>query len=114
MVEELLKSYGLSSDKNRLFPLYELICIHKQCLNIFSGLTARDYCEFGTSALNQPSESIRRVAERIIITLYQSHPKLVRQNLPLEGDISKKNIQYRQIFQQFDKVDKEVKRINMR
>lgn len=75
---------------------------------IYSGLTARDFVEFGVSALNQPSESVRRVAERIIVALYHTHPKLVRQNLPLEEDISPKNVQYRQLFQQFDKIDKEV------
>ncbi|ODN01712.1 hypothetical protein Ocin01_04968, partial [Orchesella cincta] len=90
MVEELLTNYGLSSEKH-------------------SGLTARDFVEFGVSALNQPSESVRRVAERIIISLYHTHPKLVRQNLPLEEDISPKNVQYRQLFQQFDKIDKERK-----
>ncbi|CAL8070597.1 unnamed protein product [Orchesella dallaii] len=89
MVEELLTNYGLSAEKH-------------------SGLTARDFVEFGVSALNQPSESVRRVAERIIISLYHTHPKLVRQNLPLEEDVSPKNVQYRQLFQQFDKIDKEV------
>ncbi|CAG7733102.1 unnamed protein product, partial [Allacma fusca] len=90
MVEELLGKYGLSADKT-------------------SGMTARDYVEFSVSALNQPSDGVRRVAERIIIVLYHTHPKLVRQYLPLEEDVSPKNIQYRQIFQQFDKIDKERK-----
>lgn len=71
-------------------------------------MTPRDYVEFSVSALNQPSDSVRRVAERIIIALYHPHPKLVRQYLPLEEDVSPKNVQYRQIFQQFDKIDREV------
>lgn len=81
---------------------------YKYRFSVCSGLTARDFVEFGVSALNQPSESVRRVAERIIVALYHTHPKLVRQNLPLEEDISPKNVQYRQLFQQFDKIDKEV------
>ena len=72
-------------------------------------MTPRDYVEFSVSALNQPSDGVRRVAERIIVALYHTHPKLVRQYLPLEEDVSPKNVQYRQIFQQFDKIDKEVR-----
>jgi centrosomal protein CEP104 len=75
---------------------------------LVSGMTPRDYVEFGVSAFNQPTEGVRRVAERILINLYNKHSKLVRQYLPLETDISPKNIQYRQLFQQFDKIDKEV------
>jgi len=74
-------------------------------------MTARDYVEFGVSAFNQPSESVRRVAERILVSLYQTQARLVRQHLPLEEDISPKNIQHRQLFQQFDKIDLEVSKI---
>jgi len=81
-------------------------------LDIYSGLTPRDYVEFGVSAINQPSESVRRIADRIIITMYHTHPKLVRQHLPLEQDVSPKNVHYRQLFCQFDEIDKEVSLVN--
>ena len=71
-------------------------------------MTPRDFVEFSVSAFNQPSESVRRVAERLLTTLYHKHARLIRQNLPLEEDVSPKNIQYRHLFQQFDKIDREV------
>ncbi|XP_025832846.1 centrosomal protein of 104 kDa [Agrilus planipennis] len=86
MVEQLIINHGISTEKN-------------------SGLTCRTLAEFGSSGLHHPAEAVRKVAERILVLVYRVNPRLVRKQLPPDDDITRRNLLYRQLFQEFDKID---------
>ncbi|CAH0552097.1 unnamed protein product [Brassicogethes aeneus] len=86
MVEQLILSHGISSDKQ-------------------SGLTCRTLSEFGSSGLHHPAEAVRKVSERILVLVYRVNPRLVRKQLPPDDDITRRNLLYRQLFHEFDKID---------
>ncbi|VVC35365.1 Armadillo-type fold,TOG domain,Armadillo-like helical,Galactose-binding domain-like [Cinara cedri] len=88
MVEQLIISQGVSSDKN-------------------SGMTCRTLCEFGMSAIHHPTEAVRKAAERILIHVYKVNPRFVRKQLPPDDEITRRNIMYRQLMQEFERVDQE-------
>uniref|UniRef100_A0A2S2RAN4 Centrosomal protein n=1 Tax=Sipha flava TaxID=143950 RepID=A0A2S2RAN4_9HEMI len=88
MVEQLIISQGVSSDKN-------------------SGMTCRTLCEFGMSAIHNPTEAVRKAAERIIIHVYKVNPRFVRKQLPPDDEITRRNIMYRQLMQEFERIDQE-------
>lgn len=77
------------------------------CIN-FSGLTCRTLSEFGSSGLHHPAEAVRKVAERILVLVYKVNPRLVRKQLPPDDDITRRNLLYRQLFHEFDKIDLQV------
>uniref|UniRef100_A0A0K8T2H0 Centrosomal protein n=1 Tax=Lygus hesperus TaxID=30085 RepID=A0A0K8T2H0_LYGHE len=91
MVEQLILSLGISSSKE-------------------TGMTCRTLAEFGASGLHHPAEAVRKVAERILILVYRVNPRLVRKQLPPDDDITRRNLLYRQLMKEFDKIDLEVKR----
>lgn len=74
----------------------------------FSGLTCRTLSEFGISGLHHPAESVRKVAERVLVHVYKVNPRLVRKQLPPDDDITRRNLLYRQLFHEFDKIDIQV------
>ncbi|KAF5298712.1 hypothetical protein FQA39_LY11722 [Lamprigera yunnana] len=86
MVEQLIINQGISTDKQ-------------------SGLTCRTLSEFGLSGLHHPAEPVRKVAERILVLVYKVNPRLVRKQLPPDDDITRRNLLYRQLFHEFDKID---------
>lgn len=86
MLEQLIINHGISMDKQ-------------------SGLTCRTLSEFGSSGLHHPAEAVRKVAERILVLIYKVNPRLVRKQLPPDDDITRRNLLYRQLFQEFDKID---------
>jgi len=88
MVEQLIVSQGVSSDKN-------------------SGMTCRTLCEFGMSAIHHPTENVRKAAERIVIHVYKVNPRFVRKQLPPDDEITRRNIMYRQLMQEFERIDQE-------
>lgn len=73
--------------------------------HIFSGMTCRTLSEFGLSGLHHPAEAVRKVAERILVLVYKVNPRLVRKQLPPDDDITRRNLLYRQLFHEFDKID---------
>lgn len=81
-------------------------------MNIFhwfySGLSPRTLTEAGTSGIHHPSEPVRKVAERILLLVYKVNPRLVRKQLPPDDDVTRRNLLYRQLFSEFDKIDVEV------
>lgn len=79
-------------------------------LKYFSGLTCRTLAEFGSSGLHHPAEAVRKVSERILIQVYRVNPRLVRKQLPPDDDITRRNLLYRQLFQEFDFMDLQRKR----
>jgi centrosomal protein CEP104 len=89
MVEQLVLSHGISTDKQ-------------------SGLTCRVLSEFGSSGLHHPAEAVRKVAERILTLVYRVNPRLVRKQLPPDDDITRRNLLYRQLFHEFDQIDIQV------
>lgn len=84
--------------------LFKTYLYHKRC----SGLTCRTLSEFGVSGLHHPAEAVRKVAERILVLVYKVNPRLVRKQLPPDDDITRRNLLYRQLFHEFDKIDLQV------
>lgn len=91
MLEQLVLSQGISVDKQ-------------------SGLTCRALSESGCSGIHHPAESVRKVAERVLLLVYKVNPRLVRKQLPPDDDITRRNLLYRQLFAEFDKIDNERRR----
>lgn len=91
MLEQLVLSQGISSDKQ-------------------SGLTCRLLSECGCSGIHHPAEPVRKVAERILLLVYKVNPRLIRKQLPPDDDITRRNLLYRQLFTEFDKIDDERRR----
>ncbi|XP_030562086.1 centrosomal protein of 104 kDa isoform X2 [Drosophila novamexicana] len=90
MLEQLVHTQGISSDKH-------------------SGLTCRALSDCGCSGIHHPAEPVRKVAERILLLVYKVNPRLVRKQLPPDDDITRRNLLYRQLFTEFDKLDLERK-----
>lgn len=88
MLEQLVLSQGISTDKQ-------------------SGLTCRTLSECGCSGIHHPAEPVRKVAERVLLLVYNINPRLVRKQLPPDDDITRRNLLYRQLFTEFDKLDRE-------
>ncbi|XP_035781687.1 centrosomal protein of 104 kDa-like isoform X2 [Anopheles albimanus] len=86
MLEQLVLSQGISNDKQ-------------------SGLACRTLSEAGCSGIHHPAESVRKVAERVLLLVYKVNPRLVRKQLPPDDDITRRNLLYRQLFSEFDKID---------
>ncbi|XP_021702895.1 centrosomal protein of 104 kDa isoform X1 [Aedes aegypti] len=86
MLEQLVLSQGISNDKQ-------------------SGLACRTLSEAGCSGIHHPAESVRKVAERVLLLVYKVNPRLVRKQLPPDDDITRRNLLYRQLFTEFDKID---------
>ncbi|KAH8249202.1 hypothetical protein KR032_007184 [Drosophila birchii] len=86
MLEQLVHTQGISTDKH-------------------SGLTCRALSECGCSGIHHPAEPVRKVAERILLLVYKVNPRLVRKQLPPDDDITRRNLLYRQLFTEFDKLD---------
>lgn len=74
----------------------------------FSGMTCRVLSELGASGLHHPAEAVRKVAERILIHVYKVNSRIVRKQLPPDDDITRRNLLYRHLMQEFDKIDLEV------
>lgn len=91
MLEQLVLSQGIGTDKH-------------------SGLTCRALSECGCSGIHHPAEPVRKVAERILLLVYKVNPRLVRKQLPPDDDITRRNLLYRQLFSEFDKLDLERKK----
>lgn len=94
MVEQLIINHGISNEKQ-------------------SGMTCRILAEFGSSGLHHPAEAVRKVAEKVLIHVYRQNPRIVRKQLPPDDDISRRNILYRHLLQEFDIIDKEVRANNV-
>lgn len=86
MLEQLVLNHGISTDKQ-------------------SGLTCRTLSECGCSGIHHPAESVRKVAERVLLLVYKINPRIVRKQLPPDDDITRRNLLYRQLFTEFDKID---------
>lgn len=86
MLEQIVLSQGISSDKQ-------------------SGLTCRLLSESGYNGIHHPAEPVRKVAERILLLVYKVNPRLIRKLLPPDDDVTRRNLLYRQLFAEFDKID---------
>lgn len=74
-----------------------------------SGLSPRTLTEAGISGIHHPAEPVRKVAERVLLLVYKVNPRLVRKQLPPDDDVTRRNLLYRQLFTEFDKIDLEVR-----
>lgn len=88
MLEQLVLTLGISADKQ-------------------SGLTCRILAEAGISGINHPTEGVRKIAERVLLLVYRVNRRLVRKLVPPDDDVTRRNLMYRQLFQEFDKIDSE-------
>ncbi|XP_037873999.1 centrosomal protein of 104 kDa isoform X2 [Bombyx mori] len=86
MLEQLILTHGISTDKN-------------------SGLTVRRVAECGAAGAQHAAGSVRAAAERILLAAYSRSPRLVRAQLPPDDNVTRRNLIYRHLFQQFDKID---------
>ncbi|XP_065353276.1 centrosomal protein of 104 kDa isoform X4 [Cloeon dipterum] len=86
MVEQLILKIGISSNKQ-------------------SGMTCRSLTEFGSSGLHHPSEPVRKVAERVLILVYHVNPRIVRKALPPDDELTRRNLLYRHLFAEFERID---------
>lgn len=91
--------------------LQHIFAYLNKTLNLCSGLTCRTLSEFGSSGLHHPAEAVRKVAEKILVLVYKVNPRLVRKQLPPDDDITRRNLLYRQLFHEFDKIDIQVNTI---
>jgi centrosomal protein CEP104 len=89
MLEQLVLSQGINNEKQ-------------------SGMTCRTLSECGVQGIQHPHENVRKVAERILIAVYRVNPRLIRKQLPPDDDITRRNLLYRQLFVEFDKIDAQV------
>lgn len=87
MLEQLVLSQGIGTDKQ-------------------SGLTCRVLSECGCSGIHHATDLVRKVAERILLLVYKVNPRIVRKQLPPDDDITRRNLLYRQLFAEFDKIDR--------
>lgn len=90
MLEQLVLTLGISTDKH-------------------SGLTCRILAEAGISGINHPTEGVRKIAERVLLLVYRVNRRLVRKLVPPDDDVTRRNLMYRQLFHEFDKIDMEKK-----
>lgn len=89
MLEQLVLSQGINQEKQ-------------------SGMTCRILSECGCSGINHPHEGVRKVSERILLAVYKINPRLIRKQLPPDDEITRRNLLYRQLFNEFDKIDLQV------
>lgn len=71
-------------------------------------MTCRMLAEFGSSGLHHPAEAVRKVSERILLLVYKVNPRIVRKQLPPDDNVTRRNLLYRQLFQEFDFMDMQV------
>ncbi|XP_023937163.1 centrosomal protein of 104 kDa [Bicyclus anynana] len=86
MLEQLILSHGILTDKN-------------------SGLTVRRLAECGAAGAQHAAGSVRAAAERILLAAYARSPRVVRAQLPPDDAVTRRNLIYRHLFQQFDRID---------
>lgn len=89
MLEQLVLNQGINNEKQ-------------------SGMTCRILSECGVQGIQHSHENVRKVAERILIAVYKVNPRLIRKQLPPDDEITRRNLLYRQLFTEFDKIDLQV------
>nr|XP_045590600.1 centrosomal protein of 104 kDa-like [Procambarus clarkii] len=70
-----------------------------------SGFTVRHLVEFAHSAFKHQNNEVRKVGERLLLALYSHYPTTVRKVLPQQDDIARKNVLYRNLFEQLEALD---------
>lgn len=90
---------------SRMQMLEQLVLIQGIGTEKQSGLTCRALSECGCSGIHHPAEPVRKVAERVLLLVYKINPRLIRKQLPPDDDITRRNLLYRQLFTEFDKLD---------
>ncbi|CAH1965536.1 unnamed protein product [Acanthoscelides obtectus] len=103
LLPELLTKSGDTSQRINQMAVHTILTM-ADCKSV-SGLTCRTLSEFGSSGLHHPAEAVRKVSERILVLVYKVNSRLVRKQLPPDDDITRRNLLYRQLFHEFDKID---------
>ncbi|XP_070562065.1 centrosomal protein of 104 kDa-like isoform X2 [Ptychodera flava] len=79
--------------------------LHELGLEKNSGLTVENVMKFCVNALEHTAGEVRDGAVRIILELYRMKGDEVRDYLPPDEPATRKNTLYKQIFQEFDRID---------
>jgi len=66
---------------------------------------ANKMAEFGLSAVNHASGPVRKAGERLLLRLYEINPKSVRKIMPPENDQNRKNMNYKNLYDDFKSLD---------
>jgi hypothetical protein len=106
--QHVVAQNSLTFPANRSKTQHSAMCELALRCSCSSGLTCRVLSEFGSSGLHHPAEAVRKVAERILTLVYRVNPRLVRKQLPPDDDITRRNLLYRQLFHEFDRIDIQV------
>lgn len=78
-----------------------LFKVHK----LKNGLTLENIMKFANAALSHNSGEVRQKAESLIVALYGDVGAPVRSYLPTDGEKTRKNVIYKQLFVAFDGID---------
>lgn len=70
-----------------------------------SGLIVDNMMSFLTVALSHTSGDVRERAEKVIVSLYNNCGTVIKNYLPSDDDKTRKNLLYKQLFKEFDKID---------
>ncbi|XP_047737380.1 centrosomal protein of 104 kDa-like [Hyalella azteca] len=70
-----------------------------------TGFTPRQLAELALSAAQHPGSDVRKSGERALLTLYRRHPQAVRRVLPSEQDPQRRNVLFRNLFEQLELID---------
>ena len=72
-------------------------------------MSLRSVSQFGLSAIDSPSETVRAAGTRLMILIYPEDRKLVRSLLPTDNKKTRKSLTYRTLFTEFDRMDSKVR-----
>lgn len=61
--------------------------------------------KFCTLAIQHHAGEVREKAEKLIVSLYRDQGAPVKDYLPPDDDVTRKNVLYKQLFEAFDKID---------
>ncbi|CAL4074672.1 unnamed protein product [Meganyctiphanes norvegica] len=70
-----------------------------------SGFTVRQIVEFGNSAFKHQNNEVRKMGENILLRMYKHFPSAVRRALPLQDELLRKNVLWRNLFDQLEEID---------
>lgn len=87
----------------------ELIDMLYKVHGLNNGFNLDNMMTYLSVALTHASGDVRKKAESVIVALYKDIGNSVRNYLPEDGKQTRKNILYRHLFEEFDKIDRKTR-----
>ncbi|KAH9633166.1 hypothetical protein HF086_013789 [Spodoptera exigua] len=103
LLPELLRACGDPAPRVHSTAQHTVLTV-ADCPQV-SGLTVRRLAECGAAGAQHAAGSVRAAAERILLAAYARSPRVVRAQLPPDDAVTRRNLIYRHLFQQFDRID---------